>query len=68
MRCWKKHFLWPVIDGQICRKLILLKNEEDKKKIRKALTEFERIGLPDNAIIPEYATSANRLKDFIAGK
>lgn len=68
MRCWKKHFLWPVIDGQICRKLILLKNEEDKKKIREALTEFERIGLPDNAIIPEYATSANRLKDFIAGK
>lgn len=67
MRSWKKHFLWPVIDGQICRKLVLLKGEDDKKEIREALKDFERAGILYDGLIPEYALTAHKLKEFIAG-
>lgn len=65
MRCWKKHFLWPAIDMHLCRKLFLLKDEEDKMAVRESLKALEKAGILDVAVIPEYASTAEKLKDFI---
>ena len=49
----------------LCRKLFLLKDEEDKMAVRESLKALEKAGILDVAVIPEYASTAEKLKDFI---
>lgn len=65
MQCWKQNFLWPTIKYHIVKKLVLLKNEVDKDKVRKALKPLKELGLFDNEITSGYEIYAKQLLHFI---
>lgn len=65
MSSWKKNFLWPYMEGQLNKKLVLLKGENERQEVKKALKSLAGTGLFQDDLLPEYKESAQKIIRFI---